>query len=271
LQPWAVPWNSAALVYGLAHAEAYHALPESARDSLISSWAKGVKEITAQVGGQAVQPMQEETLVDTISAGILPTNTIVSLQCQIFSGGAWRNPTVDELRLVHRLMALDLNHRCNSLNMEGSASLNRRCFIAQPVALGKACAPVLRVALGAPQVLDAHEECLRNQCQQPFSWPFCEDDKTIVLKLAHILGNWDTWSNAKEAVLHPNEKVQYEFQCWDRCLQGSLHNGNMQTLLRSLGLEWSSEQFEAVLGAYSAQVGTDQVDYQSFIDYLLRD
>lgn len=257
----------------LTHAEAYHALPGSARDALIASWATTVEAIATQLGGQAVQPVREQLSAYALSTGILATNTIISLQCQVLSGDVWRRPSLDELRLAHRLMALDLSHRCKRLetmNAETISLMSQRCFIAQPVSLGADCAPVLRVALGAPQVVDAYEEFVRSKGQGPYSWPFYEEEKTTLLKLAHILGNWDALSTAKEAVLTPTEKVKYIFRCWDRFLQGSMHNGDMLKLLRALGLAWSSEQFEAFLGAIVADAGGNQVKYETFIDCLLQ-
>merc|ERR1711871_857193 len=171
--------------------ESYHALPATARDSLILSWSLTVNAVATQSGGKAVQPMLEQVTHD-LPACMLSTNTIVCLQCQICSQGAWRKPSIEELRLVHRLMALDLCDPSNTLESEAEAALSHRCFIAQPVALGKDCAPVLRVAVGAPQVVDAYEECLRSQ-QQTFTWPFRESERIIILKLASILANWDEW------------------------------------------------------------------------------
>merc|ERR1712232_424391 len=94
-----------------------------------------------------------------------------------------------------RLMALDMaDHECSvsgRREVGSSAILARRCFIAQPVGLGKKCAPVLRFAIGALQVTEAYaaDPQLDGMLAQ-----LRADDVAAIEKLVMLLADWPSWS-----------------------------------------------------------------------------
>merc|ERR1712232_108473 len=134
-------------------------------------------------------------------------------------------------------MAIDLSdHNCvgNISGEENSVSvLARRCFIAQPVTLGKKCAPVLRFAIGALQVTEA---CASNSEIDGILAHLRVDDVAAMKKLLILLTDWSLWSTAT-AVQSLVNRAKTIFRLEDEDLTGSFPVAIFRDLLHTLGVQ----------------------------------
>eukprot|EP00928_Gymnodinium_smaydae_P056611 TRINITY_DN39973_c0_g1_i1.p1 TRINITY_DN39973_c0_g1~~TRINITY_DN39973_c0_g1_i1.p1 ORF type:complete len:626 (+),score=95.85 TRINITY_DN39973_c0_g1_i1:131-2008(+) len=264
-------WAMAAI-----HIEDFHQIPSSSRDNLMATWVSCVEDIIDKFNSPVVSVLKEEADLCPSFAGVLPVNTIVSLRCRVKSNGVWRDPNIDELRHVHRLMALDLSDWCASRGGVAAEELSKRCFIAQPVALGKDHPPVLRVAIGARQICDAFGRCLKETLAATgdVSWS-TTDDEVVVRKLARLLEEWDIWSSALAAKPSVADMVKYEFNRWDQQVLGTITVRHFTSMLRTIGLDaFAADSYERLfrsfLQAEEGDINDLEVEYEPMIDFILR-
>lgn len=262
-----VRWDMA-----LLNIEQYHSIPNNTREKLIIAWASEVRAIIEQTGSRALSVLPNDDLhPDAVSAGLLSCNSIISLCCRVQVNGQWREPTVDELKHAHKLMALDLGAHCGNCNQQAA---HGRCFIAQPVTLGKQCAPVLRVALGAPQIIRAFKALGEVGAQNGMlAWPCRDEDEAVVQKLAFLLEHWDKWKDVEPRLSNP-DIIKYKFRLMEPHLHGTLSADQILKLLQKLGLNLSAKQLTGLLQNClgtpldAADMKTVKVEYERFIDYL---
>jgi len=270
----------------LVHIEDYHSVPADERDQLIGAWHRDVTTIIERIGygsigyRRALSILSEELHPFGAEVGLLAsstitstghfTSTIINLQCRVFAGGKWRMPTMDELRHAHRLMALDLGQQAVAFMPR------RRCFIADPVALGSEGAPILSVAIGASEILEAHAalRAAGTLGSTEITWPLSEDDETALKKLAGLLGDWDRWSS-NEAVSSEEDLVKYKFYQHEAQLQGLISTKQLGILFERLGMPITDLELQALLQAFLSEnprcvdIKTGSVKYETFMDFIL--
>jgi len=256
----------------LMHIQEWHTIPWSHREALISSWVTSVVSTVAKLQTPAVSVLQEERTDAAMESGIFPVSSIVSLTCKLRCKGEWRDPTVDELRHAHRLMAMDLRDRDHVLKHPAEALriFSQRCFIAQPVALGASAAPVLRVALGAAQIWEAHQAL----GAETGEWPNVHQDEVVFRKLALIFSDWDLWGHKEEVVPSIADLVKYDFHCWDEESHGKVTVGQFKQLLQSLGsqpmrADATDSLFRELLGDHKGEVDDLTIRYEDAIEFFI--
>eukprot|EP00392_Amoebophrya_sp_AT5.2_P004354 g4362.t1 len=191
----------------------YHSIPLNARDAILAAWVKSTKQIVedlqspflacpedefraavADAGTGSRRATEEEAVYPgsfvpsmdhlDLRKGMFLTNTIVSLVCRVPEGDPskqeQRRLNIDELKILHKLMAQDLsggkipgldetavitetesykelpgpygNHVVETIG----DVLSTKCYIAQPVQIEpgpqKNALSVIRVTIGAPLV-----------------------------------------------------------------------------------------------------------------------
>eukprot|EP00929_Paragymnodinium_shiwhaense_P014262 TRINITY_DN122164_c0_g1_i1.p1 TRINITY_DN122164_c0_g1~~TRINITY_DN122164_c0_g1_i1.p1 ORF type:complete len:625 (-),score=130.77 TRINITY_DN122164_c0_g1_i1:111-1985(-) len=263
----------------LVHIESYHRLAVADREMLMRGWVAQTSQMIADLHTPAVEVLPEALLPIAAEAGMLDVNTILSFRCRVQVGGSWRAATADELRHVHRLMAIDLRHAAKTAGMTPDAAtrLRQRCFIAQPVVLGKKSGAVLRLAIGALQVVEAFDAVpaspasSRDEHQGKMLNLLGSEDQLVLSKLVSLLTNWDTWA-AVEASLSPTESVKAVFRLWDEKLTGAIPLSIFRPVLRKVGLKLPDSEmdrmFASFLAVESNRLGNEVIDYEAFMDHV---
>mmetsp|Transcript_17391 Transcript_17391/g.40613 ORF Transcript_17391/g.40613 Transcript_17391/m.40613 type:complete len:631 (-) Transcript_17391:99-1991(-) len=260
----------------LVHIKEWHAIPTPRRDALIASWVGSVTSAIARLQTPALAVLQEDMLAGADAAGVFPVSSIVSLRCKLRCSGQWRDPTIDELRHAHRLMAMDLRDRDHVLKHPAEALriVSQRCFIAQPVALGSKAAPIIRVALGASQIAEADQAISENGAETS-EWPRSHEDELVFRKMALIFSDWDIWGRAEEGIPSVIDKVKYDFHCWDEQSHGKVTVSQFQQLLQTLGSqplahESTDRLFRELLGGQGKDdIGDVTIRYEDAIEFFI--
>jgi len=159
----------------------------SERDEIMRAWTSKVREIVVNQGGALVQLVDDSYLRAPSGASndAAALSTIICFECRCLRslGGKAEPMTMDELRRVQCLMAMDLHAAYPDLRLFGAAQ--SRCFMGQPVCLNPASPGnkinILRVAASAPLVVEINRHGIEHALTQ---------DGHLFEKLHLILANW---------------------------------------------------------------------------------